>query len=522
MRCVREKINGRGGNKVEFSGEQGSVPGESGGVAGYVDNAFRSEFQNTSDHFRSQAGARRITEDLTESGAARNSAEQAGRVAGRILCLYSHAFCVDAGAVDGVRGIFDARNGATMDAGEAGSSYTAIEIKKGCVQKIFSCQTGEYPGGFCIHLKEIRGVEEVGLISEGREEPRGFGDIPLARKGEAPHVSLPQKVSGLSLLVNHGVDDGEIREQGLSGFPQEGVFMVGTGARDEEHPDFFLSLVFEGKAGFSLAGNHTRAQLAETEESVPACILFLSAEAAEPGALLSWHGGHGNIGGETSRADAILYGFQNGGGGQVKKLAVGRLSDSVVHAAAHTEADTALLIASKGKFDLVAVSGRFRRGNKRPDGGVFEMSYAAQSVGEEAALPAALLPVGHAHEWAAAAFCGVGTGWRDGACGRLEQLCGSGLAERLFFSKDAGADLFSGKCSGDKGDRFSLNAFRDTPAVRAKACDAERHVFHSCSPSASGDGIVIPGWLIRIGGQQQYPEPDSVGTEQVWPYGRLR
>lgn len=104
----------------------------------------------------------------------------------------------------------------------------------------------------------------------------------------------------------------------------------------------------------------------------------------------------------------------------------------------------------------------------------------------------------------------------------------------FFFSKDAGADLFSGKCSGDKGDRFSLNAFRDTPAVRAKACDAERHVFHSCSPSASGDGIVIPGWLIRIGGQQQYPEPDSVGMTRRclfpgcphirrrsgWPYGR--
>lgn len=50
---VREEIYGRSGNKIVFPGEQGSVPGESGGVAGYVDNAFRSEFQNTSDHFGS-------------------------------------------------------------------------------------------------------------------------------------------------------------------------------------------------------------------------------------------------------------------------------------------------------------------------------------------------------------------------------------------------------------------------------------------------------------------------------------
>ena len=479
MRCVREKINGRGGNKVEFSGEQGSVAGESGGVAGYVDNAFRSEFQNTFDHFGSQAGARRITENLTESGAARNSAEQAGRVAGRILCLYSHAFCVDAGAVDGVRGIFDARNGAAMDAEEAGSSYTTIEIKKGCAQKIFSCQTGEYPGGFCVHLEEIRGVEEVGLISEGREEPRGFGDIPLARKGEAPHVSLPQKVRGLSFLVNHGVDDGEIREQGLRDFPQDGVFMIGTGARNEEHPDFLLPFVFKGKAGFSLAGNHACAQLAETEKSVPACLLILPAEAAEPGALLSGHGWHGHIRGETASPDAVVNGFQNGSGGQIKKLAVGRLRDSVVHAAAHTEADTALFVASKGKFDFVAVPGRFRRGNKRSDGGVFKMAYEAQGVGEKAGLPAALFAVRHTHERAAAAFCGVRAGRRDGACGRLKQFRGRGLTERLFFGNDAGADLFSGESSGDKGDRFSLNAFRDTPAVRAETCDAERHVFHS-------------------------------------------
>lgn len=155
MRCVREEINGCGGNKVVFPGEQGGIAGECGRVAGYVDDAFRSEFKNTSDHLRSQAGARRIAENLTESGAARNSAEQAGRVAGRILCLHPHPFRVDARAADCVLGIFDARDGTAMDAGESGRSHTTVEIKQGGIQEILPGQTGKYPGGLCVHLEEI-------------------------------------------------------------------------------------------------------------------------------------------------------------------------------------------------------------------------------------------------------------------------------------------------------------------------------------------------------------------------------